>query len=102
MAGQSGVADEVNNHFGKLLAGVVLSSVLSASAQMADGRTNYTTLDPRFSELATQGAANNINDVGQEITRRNLDVSPTIEIRPGFRMAVLVNKDITLKAYEEK
>lgn len=97
-SGISGLSDQVNNHWGRLLTGVVFSSVLSATAQMAEGR-NYSSIDASFGELATQGAAKNVNQVGQQITNRNLNIQPTLEIRPGFRFNVFVNKDIILKPY---
>ena len=100
MSGYAGLTDQVNNHYFKLLGGVVFSSLLGASAQLAEGR-NYSSTDPRYSELAAQGIAKNANDVGQEITRKNLNIQPTLEIRPGFRFSVFVNKDVILEPYTE-
>ena len=100
LSGSAGLADQVNNHWGKLITGVVFSSLLGASAQIAQGRT-YNSFDPTYGELATQGFAQNMNQVGQQITRRNLNIQPTIEIRPGFRFNVFVNKDIQLAPYTE-
>lgn len=99
LSGYSGLSDQVNNHYLKLLSGVIFSSLLGASAQVAEGR-NYNTTDPQYSELAVQGVARNANDVGQQITRRNLSIQPTLEIRPGSRFNVFVNKDITLPPYK--
>ena len=98
LSGSAGLADQVNNHWGKLITGVVFSSLLGASAQIAQGRT-YNSFDPNYGELATQGFAQNMNQVGQQITRRNLNIQPTIEIRPGFRFNVFVNKDVQLTPY---
>ena len=47
-----------------------------------------------------QGAQETLNQVGQEITRRNLDVQPTLKIRPGFPVRVIVNKDLILRPYQ--
>lgn len=99
LSGYAGLSDQVNNHYLKLLTGVVFSSLLSAGSQVADGR-NFNSLDPRYDELAVQGAARNVNQVGQEITRRNLNIQPTLEIRPGFRFNVFVNKDMILEPYK--
>ena len=98
MSGYAGLSDQVNNHYLRLLTGVVFSSLLSAGAQMAEGRT-YNSVNPQYDELALQGAAKNINQVGQEITHKNLNIQPTLEIRPGFRFNVFVNKDIVLEPY---
>jgi len=94
--GYSGLSDSVDNHYLRLLGGVVFSSVLGASAQLASG-PNFQTVNPEFGQLAIQGAARNTNEAGQEITRRNLNVQPTIEVRPGYRFNIFVNKDISLK-----
>lgn len=98
LSGSAGLADQVNNHWGKLITGVVFSSLLGASAQIAQGRT-YNSFDPNYGELATQGFAQNMNQVGQQITRKNLNIQPTIEVRPGFRFNVFVNRDVTLESY---
>lgn len=99
LSGYAGLSDQVNNHWGRLITGVVFSSLLSAGSQVAQGR-NYSSFDPSYDELATQGAARNLNQVGQMITRRNLNVQPTLEIMPGFRFNVLVHKDMILEPYK--
>jgi type IV secretion system protein VirB10 len=98
LSGSAGLSDRVNNHWGKLISGVVFSSLLGAGAQIAQGRT-YNSFDPSFGELATQGFAQNMNQVGQQITRKNLNIQPTIEIRPGYRFNIFVNRDIGLEPY---
>lgn len=100
LSGAAGLADQVNHHWGRLITSVVFSSLLGASAQIAQGRT-YNSFDPDYGELATQGFAQNMNQVGQQITRKNLNIQPTIEIRPGFRFNVFVNKDVRLEGYGE-
>nr|WP_269450388.1 TrbI/VirB10 family protein [Sphingomonas sp. CCH5-D11] len=39
------------------------------------------------------------NQVGQQITRRNLNIQPTLTVRPGFPVRVIVNKDLVLRPY---
>lgn len=97
ISGYAGMSDIVNHHFGKLLMGVVLGSILGATVQMAQGENSD---DPSWGDLADQGAAENINEAGQQITRKNLNVQPTIEIRPGMRFNVFITKDITLEPYQ--
>ena len=98
LSGYAGLSDQVNNHYGKLLSGVVFSSLLGAAAQVSHGSNQF---EPPFSEVAVQGAADNLNQAGQQITRKNLNVQPTLEIRPGYRVNVFVTKDIVLKQYTE-
>jgi type IV secretory pathway VirB10-like protein len=100
ISGYAGLTDQVNNHWGQLFTSVVISSLLSAGAQMSQGR-GFNTIDPSYDELATQGIAKNINQVGQAVIRRGLNVQPTLEIRPGYRFNVFVHKDMTLEPYRE-
>ena len=48
---------------------------------------------------ARDGVQDTVNQVGQEITRRNLQILPTITIRPGMPVRIVVNRDITLRPY---
>lgn len=100
LSGYAGLTDKVNNHYGKILTGVVFGSVLGAGAQMANGYNRYG--NPSFEELALSGAAQNINEAGQQITRKNLNIQPTLEIRPGFRFNIFVTKDISLEPYNNE
>lgn len=47
-----------------------------------------------------QGAQDTVNQVGQEITKRNMSIQPTLTIRPGFPMRVMVSKDLVLRPYQ--
>jgi type IV secretion system protein VirB10 len=93
LSGYAGLTGPVNNHYVRLLSGVVLGSLLGASAQIAVGANSQ---NPSFAELAVQGAGQNINQAGQQITRRNLDLQPTIEVRPGTRLNIFSTKDLIL------
>jgi len=96
MSGYSGLSDQVNNHYLRLLTGVLFGSLLGAGAQIAEGPQRN--IDPTYGQLALQGAARNTNEAGQEITRRNLNTQPTLEIRPGFRFSIFVTKDMILES----
>lgn len=98
LSGYAGLKDRANNHYGRLLTGVVLGSILGAGVQMAEGSKD--SIDPSFSQLAAEGAARNINNAGQQITRKNLNIQPTIEIRQGMRFSVFVTKDLILEPYQ--
>jgi type IV secretion system protein TrbI len=93
LSGFAGLTGHVNNHYLRLLAGVVLGSILGASAQIAVGANSQ---NPSFSQLAIQGAGQNINEAGQQITRKNLNIQPTIEVPPGGRLNIFATKDLIL------
>lgn len=98
LSGYSGLTGHVNNHYLRLLAGVVLGSVLGASAQIAVGANSQ---NPSFAQLAIQGAGQNVNEAGQQITRKNLNIQPTIEVPPGGRLNIFATKDLILPPWTE-
>ena len=98
LSGYAGASDQVNNHWLKLTTGVIFGSLLGAGTQVAQGSTS--TANPSFGQLAAQGAGQSVNQAGQDLTRKNLGIQPTLEIRPGMRFNVFVTKDIGMPAYQ--
>lgn len=97
LAGQAGFKDLVNNHTGKLIGGVILTSALSAAAKIAGGNQETTAT---YGQLAVNGAAENMANAGARLLEQNLNVQPTLEIRGGYRFNILVEKDFILQPYE--
>jgi type IV secretion system protein VirB10 len=93
-AGYAGVSDRVNNHWGRLASGAALSTLLGVAAELAAPQNQGS--DGRIIIAGRDGLQDSVNQVGQEITRRNLDIKPTITVRPGFPIRVLVNRDLIL------
>ena len=98
LSGFAGLTGHVNNHYVRLLAGVVLGSLIGASAQIATGANSQ---NPSFAALAVQGAGQNINEAGQQITRKNLNIQPTIEVPPGARLNIFATKDLILPPWQD-
>jgi type IV secretion system protein TrbI len=97
-AGYAGLEDGVDWHWGRILSGAALATLLGVSSELAvsdQGSTNGNVV------IALRNSAQDTtNQVGQEITRRNLSVQPTLTVRPGFPMDVMVNKDLILRPYQ--
>lgn len=97
-AGYAGLEDGVDWHWSRILAGAALSTLLGVSSELAvsnQGNVNGNTV------IALRDSAQDTaNQVGQEITRRNLSIQPTLTVRPGFRVNVMVNKDLVLRPYQ--
>jgi type IV secretory pathway VirB10-like protein len=97
-AGYAGLEDGVDWHWGRILSGAALATLLGVSSELAvsdQGSTNGNVV------IALRDSAQDTtNQVGQEITRRNLSVQPTLTVRPGFPMDVMVNKDLVLRSYQ--
>ncbi len=96
-SGQAGLEDQVDWHVKRLASGALVSTLLSIGSELAIPDRNGSN---GVLILATkQGLEDSLNQVGQEITRRNLDVQPTLRIRPGFVFNVMVAKDLVLEPY---
>ena len=96
-SGYTGLKDRVNNHTGKLVTGIFLTSILGAAVEMAQGSNND---NPTYDELAAQGASQALQQAGNKLVQKDLDVQPTLEIRPGFLFNLFVDKDFILKPYQ--
>ena len=92
-AGYAGLADRVDSHTWQLLKGIGLSTLLGVSTQLSIGGGGD--LVRAIRESTQQNAAH----AGDQITSRNLDVQPTIRIRPGWPVRVLVSKDLVLQPW---
>ena len=97
-AGYAGLEDGVNWHWDRILAGAALSTLLGVGAELAapESRTDGN----RFVIAGRESAQETVNQVGQEITKRNMSIQPTLTIRPGFPMRVMVSKDLVLRPYQ--
>ena len=96
-AGYSGVEDGVNWHWGRIFAGAALTTLLGVNAQLVAANTN--TNSGSIVIATRQSAQDSVNQVGQQITRKNLSIQPTLTARPGLPLNVIVNKDIVLRPY---
>lgn len=98
LAGYSGYSDKVDNHFDRLIGGVLLSSGLAVGATASAGK--YDSYDDRSLDQVFAGnVGDEISSAGDKITRKNLNIQPTIKVRPGFSINVLVNKDMIIPPY---
>ena len=95
--GYAGLEDRVDWHWNRLVAGAAVSTLLGAAAELAVPGQFGGSQSVVYASV--EGLQNSMNQVGQEITQRNLDIQPTITIRPGFPVRVIVNKDLVLRPY---
>lgn len=97
-AGYAGLEDDVDWHWGRILAGAALSTLLGVGAELASPENRID--GNRVVIAGRQGAQDTVNQVGQELTRRNTSIQPTLTVRPGFPVRVLVNQDLVLRPYQ--
>jgi len=91
--GYAGLQDGVDYHWWDLAKAAGLSTLLSIGAELA------TNDDDRLIQAIRNGGQNTINDAGQQIVRRQLNVAPTLTVRPGFPVRVIVTRDLVLEPY---
>ena len=92
-AGNGGLSDRVDYHFGKLAVGALLSTALTFGGNLARGDSPGLNYGDTIGDTVAQEASR----VGQRIIDQQLDVQPTITIRAGWPLRVLVNKDIVFR-----
>jgi type IV secretory pathway VirB10-like protein len=92
--GYAGLEDEVDNHWGMLFKAAILSTLLSVGSEAgtSDSENN-------LAQAIRQGASQSFNQVGEQVVGRSLNIQPTITIRPGFPVRVLVTHDLVLEPY---
>jgi type IV secretion system protein TrbI len=92
--GYAGLEDEVDNHWGMLFKAAILSTLLSVGSEAgtSDSENN-------LAQAIRQGASQSFNQTGEQVVGRALNVQPTITIRPGFPVRVMVTHDLILEPY---
>ena len=98
MSGYSGFFDKVDNHYVKIFGSSVLLSLISAGVQLSQPNQGGGNNNNQPSASQTVGAAlgQQIGQTGMNITQKNLNVQPTLEIRPGYRFNIMVTADMIL------
>jgi type IV secretion system protein VirB10 len=96
-AGYAGLEDQVDSHWGRIFAGAALSTLLGVNSQLVN---NDQAVNSGSVTIAIrQSSQDSLNQVGQQITRKNLNIQPTLTVRPGFPLRIIVNKDLILRPY---
>ena len=90
-AGFAGLQDRVNQHWGNLLKAAAVSTLLGVGAELgADSEDDLT-------RALRRGSQDTINHTGQQIVRRQLNVPPTLTVRPGHPLRVVLTRDLVLE-----
>jgi len=97
-AGYAGLEDDVDSHWDRMLAGAALSTLLGVGAELAAPESRGS--GDRVIIAGRDGLQDTVNQVGQEMTRRNMNIQPTLTVRPGAPVRVIVNRDIVLRPYQ--
>ena len=92
--GYAGLEDGVDYHWAELFKAAALTTILSVGAEAgSSGQEND------IVRALRGGASDSISQVGQQIVQRQLNIAPTLTIRPGFNVRVVVTRDLVLEPY---
>jgi len=93
-SGAGGVADRTDNHWRRVFTAAGLATILGVGAELGSES------EDDIARAIRRGTADTINQAGQRVVERNLGIQPTIRIRPGWPVRVLVTRDLILAPYE--
>ena len=92
--GFSGLGDGIDYHWGQLFKAAALSTLLGIGTEI--GSSND---ENEIAKAIRESAQDTASDVGQQIVRRQLNIQPTLTIRPGFPVRVIVQRDLLMQSY---
>lgn len=91
--GNAGLKDRVNHHSVRLFSAAALSSLISIGAELSDDD------DDQIARALRDAGQEGASRAGDEVVRNQLAVQPTLTVRPGWRLRILVHSDIILQPY---
>ena len=94
LSGYAGLEDDVDYHTWTLLKGVAMSTLLGVGTQVTFGNANSDLV-----EAIRESTQESTNQAGQQIVEKDLSIQPTLTVRPGWPLRVILNKDLILKPY---
>jgi type IV secretion system protein VirB10 len=89
--GYAGLEDQVDHHWGRLFMAAAVSTLLGVGSQLGVSDDENSILT-----ALRRGGSDSLSQTGQQVVRRNLNIQPTLTIRPGFPVRVIVNRDLVL------
>ena len=93
-AGYAGLEDEVDFHTWQLLKGVALSTLLGTGTQVTFGNSQSNLV-----QAIRQSTQESTNEAGQRLVEKTMNIQPTITVRPGWPLRVIIHKDLVLAPY---
>jgi len=98
--GYAVIEDGVDYHSWRLLKGIALSTLLGVSSELATNGEQQTSGSGNIIVALRQSGDSSANQAGQSIVTKDLAVQPTLTVRPGFPVRVIVNRDMILRPYQ--
>ena len=100
MAGNAGYTDKVNNHYLRIFGSAILMSMITGGMSSSMDSLNNSGGDSDNPTLQNEMGAALASQLGQatlQLLQKNLNIKPTLEIRPGYQFNVIVTKDVVFE-----
>lgn len=98
MEGYAGFKDQVDNHYFKIMTSVIVMSGLAVGAQLSQPQQSSVFTSPTVGQTLAQSLGTNIANTGNMMVQKDLNIQPTLKIRPGYEFNISVTKDIIFPA----
>lgn len=92
--GYGGFHDKVDNHYMKTFGSAVLIALIGTGIDMAMPESSTLATQDTASDAARRNFGETFGRVAEQTVSKNLDVQPTLNVRPGYKFNVLVDQDI--------
>ena len=103
-AGYAGFNDLVDHHYLRIFGSALIMSAITAGVAMSQNQGSATTSGvyaPNASNVLSQALGQQLGHTTAMMIQKNLNIAPTLEIRPGYRFNLIVTKDLTMtKPYQ--
>lgn len=93
-SGYAGIEDRIDNHWGGVFRAAFISTLLSVGSEAGSDSEESALI-----RALRRGGSESIGQTGRQIVDRALDVPPTLTIRPGFAVRVIVTRDLVLEPW---
>ena len=92
--GYGGLKDKVDRHLWRTWSSAALVALIGTGIDMSMPESSTLATQDTASDAARRNFAESFGRVAEQTISKNLNVQPTIRIRPGYRFNVLVDQDI--------
>jgi len=100
-AGYSGLKDRVNNHYWRMFSSAFLMSGIVATVSLSQDNSSSIGNQQRARDALSEALGQTLGNTTAQLISKNLNVAPTLETRPGYRLNIIVTKDMTFsKPYQ--
>jgi len=97
MAGASGLRDQVDNHYMRIFGSSFLMSGITAGVALSQPNQSGVNQQPNARSALSEALGQQLGQTASQMLSKNLNIAPTLNIRPGYRFNIMVVKDLVFK-----